>query len=626
MPFQSVSQWLAQSQTVCAAPGVPGPTGSGITGNTGPTGPSGAGPAGPTGAGATGPTGPTGLQGGTGLQGITGPTGPGGPPQGFSVDPIAIGILAGDLGQVARAIAIGYEAGRYNQQTEAIAIGDNAGFTGQKTNAVAIGNSAGGYTQGDGAVGIGTNAGYTGQKDYAIAIGYNTGNDTQGEGSVAIGDSAGNTDQKNYAVAIGNHAGQIDQKIYGVAIGHYAGNNTQGEKAIAIGLGAGTGAQGDNAIAIGDGAGNTNQPANSIVLNATGLNLNGDTGNAFYVAPVRSDNAQTLALAYNPTTSEIVTSTSVAAGTTLPNGSAPSDYTYWDGSAWVLGTTKVGIGSNAGLSQANFTVAIGNSAAQNNQKIYGVAIGNYAGYDIQGEQAIAIGNAAGFDNQKDYAIAIGSGAGNENQGEYAVAIGSSAGAIDQPENSIVLNASGSILNGDTANAFYVAPVRGVGDYQDTNLYTPLHYTTGFEVVRDLRIVPTWYYNTGGQGAAGIAGNSPFTDITWGIRKTNVGDIGGTSNTTWTSPTDCYVKITANIVAIDVGRNLTMGGNAPSFMPPIGTLNGLYLYGTTTFGTNCTAMYFGQAPTGSTFTFQIKNNSSLSAVWLGSVTIEIAGYY
>lgn len=378
MPFQSASQWLSQTQTACAAPGLPGPTGPGVTGYTGPTGPGGTGPPGATGAGATGPTGPTGPKGDQGDQGITGPTGPIGPPQSFSVDPIAIGINAGDIGQVSTAAAIGYNAGRYSQQAATVAIGTSAGFTAQSS--------------------------------------------------------------------------------YSVAIGNYAGSTTQGTSAIAIGSGAGQTNQGTNAIAIGSNAGLSNQPSNSIILNAGGSALNPATASAFYVAPIRADNTRTLALAYNPSTKEIVTSTGIT-GTTLPNGSAPSDYVYWSGSAWILGNTKVRIGSNAALtSQGSSSVAIGENAGQS-QGASAVAVGVAAGQLNQSNYCVAIGNYAGNTGQGLSAIAIGSVAGQTNQGTNAIAIGSNAGTTSQPNNTIILNASGGVLNGSTASAFYVNPVR-----------------------------------------------------------------------------------------------------------------------------------------------------------------------
>jgi hypothetical protein len=286
-----------------------------------------------------------------------------------------------------------------------------------------------------------------------IAIGINAGDVGQVSTAIAIGYDAGRYNQTAATVAIGTNAGFTGQKAYSVAVGNYAGNNTQGLQAVAIGSGAGQTTQGNYAVAIGNNAGNTNQPPNSIAINALTSVLNpGHSG--FFVNPVNPDNAQTLALAYNPSTKEIVTSTAVAAGTTLPNGTAPSDYVYWSGSAWVLGTTKVGLGSNAGATdQGIYTVAIGNSAGQTNQGNYAVAIGNYAANTNtlgNGLLSVAIGTGAGQINQSNYAVAIGSSAGNTAQGEYAVAVGYGAGSTNQAIDSIAIGSS-SVSSGATGS-------------------------------------------------------------------------------------------------------------------------------------------------------------------------------
>jgi hypothetical protein len=89
-----------------------------------------------------------------------------------------------------------------------------------------------------------------------------------------------------------------------------------------------------------------------------------------------------------------------------------------------------------------------------------VLLGNRtANYTPQGIFAVAIGDGAGNTVQGQYAVAAGFLAGSENQGANSIAIGASAGQINQPANSIVINASGSTLNGATASALYVDPVR-----------------------------------------------------------------------------------------------------------------------------------------------------------------------
>jgi len=179
MPFLSASQYLAQSRTVCAAPGIAGPTGY---------------------TGATGVIGPTGVIGFTGPLGVTGPIGPTGPTASFSVTPIAIGIGAGvgqgtssiaigntaGVGQGISAISIGTNAGNFSQSPESIAIGRNAGFTGQSLNSIAIGS----------------NAGMTGQNEFAVAIGNNAGMSGQGAYSIAIGYKAGESQQNNFSIIL----------------------------------------------------------------------------------------------------------------------------------------------------------------------------------------------------------------------------------------------------------------------------------------------------------------------------------------------------------------------------------------------------------------------------------------
>ena len=94
-------------------------------------------------------------------------------------------------------------------------------------------------------------------------------------------------------------------------MGTGAGQSNQGEYAIAQGYFAGRIAQGANAIAIGYGAGSNTQPANSIVINAAASALTPNVA-GFFVNPVRTDNTQTQALAFNATTNEIVQSKGIA--------------------------------------------------------------------------------------------------------------------------------------------------------------------------------------------------------------------------------------------------------------------------------------------------------------------------
>jgi hypothetical protein len=94
-----------------------------------------------------------------------------------------------------------------------------------------------------------------------------------------------------------------------ISLGGYAGQTSQGNNATALGYFAGTTNQGEESVAIGHNAGNNAQEPNTIILNATGVAVNGVSGqkNSFYVDPVRDyANANTFSpVGYNPTTKEV---------------------------------------------------------------------------------------------------------------------------------------------------------------------------------------------------------------------------------------------------------------------------------------------------------------------------------
>jgi hypothetical protein len=166
----------------------------------------------------------------------------------------------------------------------------------------------------------------------------------------------------------------------------------------------------------------------------------------------------------------------------LPLSDISSSYLYWENNKWVVGSSNIRIGTNAGLiSQGDYAVAIGNEVGYNNQGatavsighsagnlnqgMHSVSIGLGAGYNNQNVNAIAIGNHAGAMTQNENAVAIGNHAGFENQGSNAIAIGNGAGFCNQPNNSIIINATNDVLNENQSNAFYVKPIR-----ESSNMY------------------------------------------------------------------------------------------------------------------------------------------------------------
>ena len=202
-------------------------------------------------------------------------------------------------------IALGYNAGYSNQDSNSIAIGYNTGFNTQQAYSLGIGFEAGYSNQGVAAVGIGFQAGYSNQTYNAVALGYSAGKTDQGQSAVAVGDSAGYENQGGLSVAVGINAGFTGQQIASVALGGNAGWTNQGQYGVGVGYQAGYLNQGRNSIGIGYRAGYSNQAPSSIVLNALGSTMNTTTA-GFYVSPIQQIGAlQTSLLSYDPSTSQI---------------------------------------------------------------------------------------------------------------------------------------------------------------------------------------------------------------------------------------------------------------------------------------------------------------------------------
>jgi len=126
------------------------------------------------------------------------------------------------------------------------------------------------------------------------------------------------------------------------------------------------------------------------------------------------------------------------------------------------GTYSIAVGYLAGLtSQGISSVVIGAEAGETRCGTSSVAIGNVAGNYEQGNYSTAIGNASGKTSQGLKCVAIGMQSGEISQGDSSVAIGNLAGQTSQHANSIVLNASGSALNTDAIDRFFVKPIRGI---------------------------------------------------------------------------------------------------------------------------------------------------------------------
>ena len=255
---------------------------------------------------------------------------------------------------------------------------------------------------------------------------------------------------------------------------------------VALGLFAGSTGQGTNAIAIGTSTGASQQGANSIILNATGVAVNGSTANAFFVKPIRTDLTQTTPLCYNSASGEIVvggipfsqnSEVKIGLNAGIGQNSGSNSIAIGNGSALTQGNNSIAIGNGSAFTQGSNTIAIGYLANGNtgNTGSSTIAIGSNSGYFGQSYNAIAIGDSSGYFQQGTDAIAIGRAAGRNNQPANSIAIGSQAGNTGQPANSIILNASGVSVDGSTANAFFVKPIRAVNGGGLPSGFFPMAY-------------------------------------------------------------------------------------------------------------------------------------------------------
>ena len=386
---------------------------------------------------------------------------------------ISIGYRAGNDSQGVRSVAIGNEAGRCQQGSQSVALGFKAGTQTQQIRATAIGHNAGFSTQGMSAVAVGAESGRDSQQANAVTIGYRSGYFTQNTAAVSIGVEAGYQGQYANSIAIGIQSGKFNQHGNAIAIGMQAGFNLQSERGIAMGLNAGASNQGVEALAIGHGAGQSSQGAATIGIGSfAGFSKQQYAAISIgALAGGSSQNAYSIALGY-------------AAGQQYQAGNAVAigelaGYSLQAARAISIGTNAgklsqneqgIAIGSSAGqLSQGGFATAIGPSAAfekqgynciaiglgaaRYSQNVNSTSIGSYAGDSYQGSDSIAIGTFAGGSSQNNFAVSIGLLAGQFYQGGDSVAIGHGAGKTTQGNDSVAI---GKLTGFDDQDAFSVA--------------------------------------------------------------------------------------------------------------------------------------------------------------------------
>ena len=180
-------------------------------------------------------------------------------------------------------------------------------------------------------------------------------------------------------------------------------------------------------------------------------------------------------------------------------------------------------------------------------------------------------------------VALGLFAGSTGQGTNAIAIGTSAGASQQGANSIILNATGVAVNGSTANAFFVKPIR-----TDLTQTTPLCYNSASGEI----VVGT----SSGGGVTGPAGPT-------GPSGGPIGPTGPAGPTGPQGPTGA--SFNNNSTEVKIGLNAGIGQNSGSNSIAIG--NG----SASTQGSNTIAIgYYANGNTGNTgsSTIAIGSNS------------------
>jgi hypothetical protein len=178
----------------------------------------------------------------------------------------------------------------------------------------------------------------------------------------------------------------------------------------------------------------------------------------------------------------------------------------------------VAVGAFAGeIRQNTNAIAIGYIAANEDQGDHAIAVGVNSGGQRQGSYGAAFGVEAAYRDQGVRALALGYQAGAFSQGVESVAIGKGAGHTNQHANSLILNASGTNLNSDGANRFYVDPIRSA-----TTTGNILQYNT---TTKEIIYSNTINANTVGYHTGDVKGSIVGDDSTILIDGTNSRVVG-----------------------------------------------------------------------------------------------------
>jgi hypothetical protein len=445
---------------------------------------------------------------------------------------VAIGNGTAYENQGNQGIAIGVNAGYGSQGLRAIAIGLNAGNHQAGVNAIAIGRSSGQINQGTNSIAIGDNAAYTGQGADSIAFGRLAGHTNQHANSIVLNASGSNLNSDGtsrfYVKPIrdsGTESSNIKNLLYNTSTGEISHQALSGGGGYTTQIGGGIKSNHSNidanndSIVFGD---NSKAGLTEISIGwnvAGGVNksdIQYNIGIGWEVRRYPSSNNQTTTRSiymgwrsgdHNQGDLNTCIGHASAGGEVRHNYANSTHYlaNYCTGlggkaltfpkSGGTSGATAVGAMTGAWHAK-NYSTSIGYEAGYNSVGEYSVAIGfqpNYgsnadktvaigyrAGRTSQKTYAVAIGSDAAYDNQGTYTVAIGNEAGKQSQGSMAVAIGYQAGHTNQHHYSLVLNASGSALNTDGAERFFVKPIRDSGT-ESSNIKNLVYNTSTGEI-------------------------------------------------------------------------------------------------------------------------------------------------
>jgi hypothetical protein len=187
-------------------------------------------------------------------------------------------------------LALGFDCGKFNQESNCVAIGSSCGVSGQKQGGVSIGSNSGVQNSATNSVCIGNTCGVSDAGANSVQIGNNCGATDSGDNSVAIGNGNLNTGDNCISIGLNNQGGYLlDNILIGknceVTANASVAMGISCKSAGGVALGNTCDAQSGGSIAIGN---NAVARGNSVIcLAGTPLTTASGINDAFFVRPIR---------------------------------------------------------------------------------------------------------------------------------------------------------------------------------------------------------------------------------------------------------------------------------------------------------------------------------------------------